>query len=87
MTLSAKPLLIDAHTHVGTDLLFYLRGHYPYALDWPALVEQGEASGIGKFVVFPMASHLGLNVSELRQGRITREGAYEKIPMRLRTAA
>ena len=50
----ADLLLIDAHTHVGTDLLFYLRGHFPYALDWPSLVEQGGEFGIRKFVVFPM---------------------------------
>lgn len=80
MTVPAASSLIDAHTHVGTDLLFYLRGHYPYALDWPSLVDQGEAVGMGKFVVFPMVSHLGLNVSELRRGLITSEGAWEKIP-------
>ncbi len=75
-----SPTLIDAHTHIGADLLFYLQGHYPYALDWPTLVEQGEQFGIGKFVVFPTVSHLGLNVSDFRQGRISSEGGWEKIP-------
>jgi len=73
-------MLIDAHTHVGADLLVYLRGNFPYALDWPSLVEMGEQNGIGKFVVFPMVSHLGLNIAEARRGRITTEGAWEKIP-------
>jgi predicted TIM-barrel fold metal-dependent hydrolase len=73
-------MLIDAHTHVGSDLFVYLRGHFPYALDWPTLVEQGERFGIGKFVVFPMVSHLGLNLAESRSGRITTKGAWEMIP-------
>lgn len=72
--------LIDAHTHVGADLSIYLRGHFPYALDWPSLVEQGRQEGIGKFVVFPMVTHLGLNVEESRQGRFATGGAWEKIP-------
>lgn len=80
MPIPSKLSLIDAHTHVGADLLFYLQGHQPYALDWPNLVEQGERSGIGRFVVFPMVSHLGLNVAELRVGRITSEGAWERVP-------
>jgi len=65
------PTLIDAHTHVGTDLLFYLNGHYPYTQDWPMLVERGTRAGISHFVVFPMVSHCGLDLSALREGRIS----------------
>ena len=73
--------LIDAHTHVGADLLFYLRGDYPYALDWPTLVRLGEYAGIrGGMVVFPMVSNLSMNISALREGKIETEGALEKIP-------
>src|SRR5207249_10902481 len=28
---SARPMIIDCHSHVGVDLLFYLRGEFPYA--------------------------------------------------------
>jgi len=73
-------ILIDAHTHVGADLSIYLRGHFPYALDWPSLVDQGRQEGIGRFVVFPMVTHLGLNVEESRQGRFATGGAWEKVP-------
>ena len=34
--------LIDAHTHIGADLLFYFQGTYPYALDRPS-EGQGQA--------------------------------------------
>ncbi len=72
--------LIDVHTHVGVDLLFYFQGNYPYALDWPTLVRAGEANGIGRFVVFPMVSNLALNTDALRRGEITAEGAWENVP-------
>lgn len=74
------PDLIDAHTHVGVDLMFYLQGNYPYALDWPTLVRMGEAAGIGRFVVFPMVTHLVLNVADLRTGTITDNGGLESVP-------
>ena len=78
---TAQPLhIIDVHTHVGTDLLFYLRGHHPYALDWPTLLEVGGSLGIERFVVFPMPTHLGLNSHALRQGGITSEGGWERVP-------
>ena len=80
MTNSRDSTLIDAHTHVGADLSIYLRSHFPYALDWPSLVEQGKQEGIGRFVVFPMVTHLGLNVEESRQGRFATGGAWEKVP-------
>ena len=80
MTQPSDSLLIDVHTHVGVDLSIYLGGHFPYGLDWPSLVEQGTQAGIGKFVVFPMVTHLGLNLAESREGRFTTEGAWEKIP-------
>lgn len=78
--LPVKDCLIDGHTHVGVDLLFYLRGYYPYAQDWPSLVAKGQTSGIARFVVFPMVSHLGLNVADLREGRISGSGGLEGVP-------
>lgn len=72
--------LIDAHTHVGIDLLFYLRGHFPYSQSWPGLLKEGRALGIDRFVVFPMPSHLGLNSEALRRGEITSKDAWESVP-------
>lgn len=72
--------LIDAHTHVGTDALFYLRGHAPYALGWAELAEMGASLGIDRFVVFPMPTHLALRTEALRRGEISADGAWEKVP-------
>ncbi len=72
--------LIDAHTHIGADLMFYLQGNYPYALDWPTLVRMGAAADVGRFVVFPMVTHLALNFAALRTGTITSEGGLETVP-------
>lgn len=73
--------LIDAHTHVGVDLMFYLQGHYPYALDWPTLVRLGEYEGIrGGMVVFPMVTNLSMDIPALREGKIVSEGGLEKVP-------
>ncbi len=68
--LSSKEILIDVHTHIGTDLLFYLQKHYPYAQDWISLVKEGERHGISRFVVFPMVSHIGLDWNGLCEGKI-----------------
>lgn len=76
----ALPPLIDAHTHVGVELAFYLRGHAPYGLGWAELCEMGGALGLGRFVVFPMPVHLGLRVDALREGRVVAEGAWEAVP-------
>ena len=81
MPLESKSMpLIDAHTHVGVDLLFYFQGHSPYALSWPDLMEAGIGLGIDQFVVFPMPTHLGLNLDALRRGEITTDGGWEKVP-------
>jgi len=74
------PALIDAHTHVGTDFLFYLQGHLPYGLGWPELAERGASLGIDRFVVFPMPTHLALNSEALRRGQITARDGWEKVP-------
>lgn len=74
------PSLIDGHTHIGVDPMFYLRGHYPYALDWPTLQHHGDLAGIGRFVVFPMVTHLALGIPGMRKGEITTDGALETVP-------
>ena len=73
--------LLDAHTHIGTDLLFYLRGDYPYALDWPTLVRLGEYEGItGGFVVFPMPTNSTFSVAALQQGRMEPDYKLAQVP-------
>jgi predicted TIM-barrel fold metal-dependent hydrolase len=77
---ASRKSLIDGHTHVGVDLLFYLRGHYPYAQDWSTLASQGAAAGIDRFVVFPMVTHLAFDIASLRTGRMTTDGGLERVP-------
>lgn len=72
--------LIDAHTHVGVDLLFYLQGNAPYGLGWSELCEAGDALQVERFVVFPMPTHLALRADALREGRIETGGAWEQVP-------
>lgn len=61
--------------------MFYLRGDYPYALDWPTLVRLGEYEGItGGFCVFPMVTNLTMSIPALREGRIEVDGKLEKVP-------
>ncbi len=54
-----NPLLIDCHTHVGVDSLFYFKGSFPYALDFRGLVEQAKRNGIDRVVVFPFVTYFG----------------------------
>ncbi len=77
-----SPVLIDAHTHIGADLFFYVQKNHPYAQDWSSLVRLGEANGIGQFVVFPMVSNLALNFEAMVAGKITSEGGLERVPYR-----
>src|SRR6266702_6540157 len=79
-TMKTSLSTIDGHTHVGVDLLFYLRGQFPYAQDWPALVEQGRRTGIDRFIVFPTVSNLAMNIDAMRQGKVSSDGALETIP-------
>ncbi len=72
--------LIDAHAHIGVDLLFYFRDRAPYALGWAELAELGVSLGVDRFVVFPMPTHLALNTGALWRGEISDQGAWEKIP-------
>ncbi len=83
--LPAQPL-IDGHTHIGTDLLFYLNSNYPYCLDWATLTRMGIDSGIDQFVVFPMVSNLSLNLDAMARGELTTEGAVERVPYRFENA-
>lgn len=73
-------MLIDCHTHVGAELAAYLRGEFPYGQQFEDLVREGRVAGVTHWVVFPMVTNLSLNVQALREGRVTTEGALEKVP-------
>lgn len=72
--------VIDCHVHLGVEMGAYLRGEYPYAQHGHDLVKTGAACGITHYVVFPMVSYLGLNLSALRENRIENRDALEQVP-------
>lgn len=73
-------MIIDCHNHLGTDLLFYLHGDFPYAQDVPTLERDANYAGVSHFLVFPMVSYAAMDVDALKQGRIELGGNLEKVP-------
>jgi predicted TIM-barrel fold metal-dependent hydrolase len=73
-------MIIDCHNHVGVDLLFYLRGEFPYAQHLSAMVSEGRALGVDRWIVFPMVSNLSLNFAKMRKGKIEFPGEFESVP-------
>ena len=72
---------IDVHTHLGADLLFYFGGGYPYALDLPQLVADGQRNGLDRWVVFPMPTHTALSIQGLKAGTIAEPGGLiDQVP-------
>jgi len=76
----SRSRLIDAHSHIGADLMFYLNGWYPYALDWATLSRMAHDGGIGRVAVFPMVTNVAMNIAGLKAGRIETDGAMESVP-------
>lgn len=70
---------IDCHNHVGVELLHYLHGDYPYAQHLDVMVREGRDLGIRKWIVFPMVTHLALNIAAMRDGKIV-FGGIEDVP-------
>src|SRR5687768_14509628 len=73
-------MISDCHSHVGVDLLFYLAGEFTYAQHLSAMVSEGEALGVDRWVVFPMVSNLSLNFAKMRKGKVEFPGGYERVP-------
>ena len=73
-------MIIDCHNHVGVDLLFYLRGEFPYAQHLSAMISEGRALGVDRWIVFPMVSNLSLSVAKMRKDRIEFPGEFESVP-------
>jgi len=80
MRASHRSMIIDCHNHIGTDLLFYLRAEFPYAQHLIAMVAEGRALGVDRWIVFPMVSNLSLDFAKLREGQIVFPGGFERVP-------
>jgi predicted TIM-barrel fold metal-dependent hydrolase len=72
-------MIIDCHNHVGADLMFYLRGDFPYAQHLVAMTSEGSALGIDRWIVFPFVVNLSFNIEALRRGEMV-YGGLEKVP-------
>jgi predicted TIM-barrel fold metal-dependent hydrolase len=66
-------MIIDCHNHVGTDLLFYLHGDFPYAQHLVAMHDEGRALGVDRWMVFPFVSHAALDIRAFLDGEIKDE--------------
>ena len=74
-------MIIDCHNHVGSDLLFYLHGDFPYAQHLVTMHDEGRALGVDRWIVFPFVSHLALDVTVFMQNEIKDEkGRLQDIP-------
>ena len=72
-------MIIDCHNHVGTDLMFYLRGDFPYAQHLVSMMGEGRALGVDRWIVFPFVTNLSLDIGAMRRGEIV-HGGLDKIP-------
>ena len=72
-------MIIDCHNHVGADVMFYLRGDFPYAQHLVTMTSEGGALGVDRWIVFPFVINLSLNIEALRRGEIV-SGGLEKVP-------
>ena len=75
-------MIIDVHNHVGADLMFYLRGDFPYAQHLVTMTSEGRALGVDRWVVFPFVVNMSLNIEAARRGEIV-YGGLEKVPYAL----
>jgi hypothetical protein len=65
--------LIDAHTHVGTAPVGYVRGDSPYALSGEDMVLRLKARKIDAAVCFPMMYTTYFRFNAFRTGRFVRD--------------
>ncbi|MEW6307344.1 MAG: amidohydrolase family protein [Verrucomicrobiota bacterium] len=72
-------MIIDCHNHVGADLMFYLRGDFPYAQHLVAMTTEGRALGVNRWIVFPFVLNLSFDIPSLRRGEIV-FGGLERVP-------
>ncbi len=72
-------MIIDCHNHVGMDVMFYLRGDFPYAQHLVTMTSEGRALGVDRWIVFPFVINLSFDIPALRRGEIT-FGGLERVP-------
>ena len=75
-------MTIDNHVHIGVEPLFYLKGWFPYCLDFERLLGEAKDSGVDSWVVFPFVSYMALDQAALRQARIEISHEGDSIPYR-----
>ncbi|HUP81912.1 MAG TPA: hypothetical protein VM260_25395 [Pirellula sp.] len=56
-------MLIDCHNHIGTDLLFYLHGDFPYAQQLVQMQQESRPLGVTHWIVFPFVSYAAMDHS------------------------
>ena len=72
-------MIIDCHNHVGADVMFYLRGEFPYAQQLVAMTTEGRALGVDRWIVFPFVINLSFDLAALRRGELVC-GGLERVP-------
>ncbi len=72
-------MIIDSHNHVGADIMFWLRGDFPYAQHLVTMTREGRSLGVDRWIVFPFVTNLSLEIEALRRGEIV-YGGIEKVP-------
>ena len=58
-------MIIDSHNHVGADIMFWLRGDFPYAQHLVTMTREGGALGVDRWIVFPFVINLSLQIEAL----------------------
>ncbi len=77
--LRREPLLIDVHTHVGTDPANYVQGDFPYAQSAEDLVVRMDRWGIDVSVCFPFLYTSYFDLSAFLKGRMRKRRTSEAI--------
>jgi predicted TIM-barrel fold metal-dependent hydrolase len=74
-------MIIDCHNHVGADVMFYLRGDFPYAQHLVTMTSEGRGLGVDRWVVFPFVVPVAFKIEALRRGEIVFDGTgLERVP-------
>ncbi len=60
-------MVIDSHKHVGADIMFWLRGDFPYAQHLVRMTRKGGPLGADRWSVFPFVINLSLEIEALRR--------------------
>ena len=75
-------MIIDCHNHVGADVIFYLRGEFPYSQQLANLTHEARTQGVDRWIVFPFVFNLSLDLSAMLRGELL-YGGTERVPYAL----